>query len=240
MKRSVKQSGSIEIIIAVIVGLVIFGMLGFVVWKNYIAKDDDIDTSKQSALTSDSKNSGKGQEKDGVADSPKEVVSLEDGSLMTNSGLGIDYKMPSTWTGGSYGSGHTISDDESTTIKSPDGFVITMRVNYLTRGWSPADPSVKVLDVQSGTGTMVSWVVVNHVTGNDGPIGLQIVSDKSQLVKGGEKLVGTSIHKLGDSQGQAVYLEIYGSYDKNMTLEEFNAKESVKEAKAIFESIRSL
>jgi len=49
---------------------------------------------------------------------------------------------------------------------------------------------------------------------------------------------GSSIYKLGEAEGSSVYLEMYGGYQKDMSLADFNAKQSVVEAKSIFESVK--
>jgi hypothetical protein len=54
---------------------------------------------------------------------------------------------------------------------------------------------------------------------------------------GSKKVAGSSIYKLGEADGSSVFLEMYGGYTANMSLADFNAKESVKQAKAIFESV---
>jgi len=43
----------------------------------------------------------------------------------------IKYKVPSTWSGGEYGNGDTIDDNEAITLTAPDGFVIHMAISRL-------------------------------------------------------------------------------------------------------------
>jgi len=149
----------------------------------------------------------------------------------------IKYKVPSTWSGGEYGNGDTIDDNEAITLTAPDGFVIHMAISRLVRGWTQDSPAATVLAVQNSSKTDLTWVIVNHDAGTSGPVSLQIANTKDVPTVGSKKFSGTSIYKIGEVDGAGVYLEIYGGYSTDMNLNDFNNRESVRQAKAIFESV---
>ena len=224
IKNSHKQTGSAQLIIVIILAVLLVGALGYIFWQNFIDKgtQDPGSTKDEPSSTT-------------VRESQDALVSKD---LMTSDNLGITYKVPSTWTGGEYGGGDTLSDRETVTLTSEDGFVITMTISRLIRGWTEDSPSSTILDVQQTKGTDISWLVVESLNGASGPIGLQINSAQDIPDVGSQKVAGSSIYKLGEVDGSGVYLEAYGSFDSVMTLDDFTAKESVKQAKALFESIK--
>lgn len=226
MKQTVnKQLGSAHIVIIILIVVAILGALGFVAWK-YVTKEntDALDTSLTDTAPTGPKNT------------TAEETPLVGKHLMTSDNLGVVYKVPYTWTGGDFGGGDTLSESESTTLTAPDGFTIHMTISRLTRGWTRDDLTLNVLEVQKTTGTELTWVVVD---GDDSktPTSLQIVNGKDIPAVGDKKLNGASIYKIGTADGQDVYLEIYGGYDKKMSLEAFNNTEATKQAKAVYESL---
>ncbi len=225
VKTTLKQSGSAHVVVIIILVVAVLGLLGFVFWQNFIKKTDDSAT-KQSTTT---KVTNKESSANGVA--------LVAKNLSTSDNLGITYKVPSTWSGGTYGGGDTLSDSESTTLTAPDGFVVTMTISRLIRGWTQDSAAATVLDAQKTSGTNLTWLVVDHNDGTNGPINLQVANNLPAPMVGEKKVAGSSISKLGTAEGSDVYLEIYGGYKTDMTLTDFNAKEAVKQAKAIFESV---
>lgn len=226
MSKQYKENGSaLHIVLVVVCIIVILAALGYVVWKN-VNKD----------TVSDSKTT---QTVDVVRESikPLDENTLMESELMTSDSLGIKYKLPASWTGGRYGGGDTISDAETTSITAPDGFTITMTISRLTRGWGPEDPTATVLEVQKSSNTPLTWLIVDHADGGTGPIALQIAPNDSRPKAGDKKVAGSSIYKLGEAEGAGVYLELSGAYATTSSLESFNSKNSVKQAKAIIESI---
>lgn len=228
MNRYIKQQGSAHVIIIVILVVVILGLLGYVLWQN-LTKDDDGSDVAQTTQTNTSKNESTTQQ--------DSSVKLVEKDFMSSDNLGIRYKVPETWTGGKYGGGDTLSDSESTTLTAPDGLTVTMTISRLVRGWTPDSLMSNVLDVQTATGTALTWLVVDAPGGTAGPLSLQIANGSDIPAVGGQKVAGSSIYKLGDAEGMGVYLEMQAGYNQNMSLEEFNAKEAVKQAKAMFESV---
>lgn len=224
-----KQKGSAHVIIIICLAIALFGTLGFVFWQNFIAKDSSNSSVKKSASVTDG---------DYSKESSGKTITYVSSDLMSSDNLGVTYKMPSSWAGGKYGGGDTISETESTTLTSPDGFVITMTISRLIRGWEYDSPAATVLDVQNTTGTELKWVTVDHSAGTTGPINLQIADSQTLPGVGDKKVAGSSIYKLGEVEGSGVYLEMYGGYQKDMPLADFNAKQSVGEAKSIFESVK--
>lgn len=223
MRSRVHEHGSVvHIVIIVILVLALLGALGFIFWKN-VTKGDAVtaEVSQSDDVNSDT-----------------EETSLVEKSFMSSDNFGITYSMPSTWTGGAYGGGDTLSDSESTTLVAPDGFTVTLSISRLVRGWTAEDPTSKILEVQKTMDTDLTWVTVEHANGSSGPISLQISNIQTTPSVGDQKVVGSSIYKLGEVDGSGVYLEIYGEYKDAMSFEDFNAKASVKEAKALFESVK--
>lgn len=231
IKNSQKQSGSALVVVVIVLVLALLCALGFIFWNNILNKGSD------SFVETDTSNSGlQGASKQ--EETATVVSDLVSKSLMTSDNLGINYKAPSSWSGGSFGGGDTLSDSESTTLTSSDGFVITMTISRLIRGWEYDSLAATILDVQKSIGTDLKWVIVDHSGGTTGPINLQIVNDQTLPSAGDKKLAGSSIYKLGEAEGSSVYLEMYGGYEKDMSLADFNAKQSVVEAKSIFESVK--
>ena len=235
LKNSYKQNGSAHLIIIIVVVLLLLGALGFVFWKNLNNKNVNSttksDSSKQVTTSTKTSESATPAKATAAATDVKNTISSSDG-------FGVRYTVPSTWTGGKYGGGDSLSESESTTLTAPDGFVITLSVSRLVRGWTYDSPAATILDVQKATGTDLKWVIVDHENGQDGPIRLQIVNSQITPSVGEKKVAGSSIYKLGDADGSAVYLEVYGGYPSDMTLADFNDKEATKQAKAVFESIK--
>lgn len=227
--KSQKGFAHAVLIIGLVVALI--GALGYIFWNNIQHKSSD-SVGKTEKRNSDPERVSK------PTDTPAVASELVSKSLMTSDNFGISYKMPSSWSGGKFGGGDTLSDSESTTLTSPDGFVITMTISRLIRGWEQDSPAATVLDVQKAAGTDLKWVVVDHSAGTTGPISLQISNSQTLPAVGDKKLAGSSIYKLGEVEGSGVYLEMYGGYKKDMSLADFNAKQSVAEAKSIFESVK--
>ena len=231
IKNSQKQSGNALVVAVIVLVLALLGALGFIFWNNILNKDSD---SVVNTDTSSNDSQGVSKSK-GISTEVSDLVSK---SLMTSDNIGINYKAPSTWSGGSFGGGDNLGDSESTTLTSSDGFVITMTISRLIRGWEYDSLTATILDVQKSTGTDLKWVIVDHSGGTTGPINLQIVNNQVLPSVGDKKLAGSSIYKLGKAEGSSVYLEMYGGYQKDMSLADFNAKQSVVEAKSIFESVK--
>lgn len=223
MKSRIKEQGSaLHIVIVVVLVVALLGALGFIFWQNFINKPNDTQASVEQTNSEQSAPSSE--------DNSASFVSKD---FMTSDNFGITYKIPSTWTGGSYGGGDTLSDSETTKLTSPDGFVITMTISRLVRGWTQDSQSFEVLETQKQNGTDLSWLVVAS-----NPISLQINSAQDLPGVGSKKVAGSSIYKLGEIDGEGVYLEVYGSYEQDMSLDDFVSTESVKQAKLIFESIK--
>jgi len=230
MNKYKNQNGSAHVIIIIIVSIIIVGALGFVFWNNFIKTKSN--STAKSEITNTMSTDTQNKESNSTA------TNLVDMDFMTSDNLGIHYKMPSTWTGGKYGGGDNLSDSESTTIKAADGFSIYISISRLIRGWERDSLTAKVLEVQTNAKSGLNWAVVDRYSSAGSSISLQIFNSKETAYKSGDdKVVGSSIYKLGEAEGSGVYLEMYGGYTANMSLADFNAKESVKQAKAIFESL---
>lgn len=237
MSNFKNQNGNAHVIIIIIVSTIIVGALGFIYWNNFVTTKSDSITKSEITKTESSDNQKNDTASTAVSPSgtATNLVGME---IMTSDSFGIRYKMPSTWSGGKYGGGDNISDSESTTIKAPDGFSIYISISRLIRGWEPDSQTAKVLEVQPNAKAGLNWAVVDRYNTSGSSISLQIFNSKERALKvGDDKLQASSIYKLGEAEGSGVYLEMYGGYTSNMSLDTFNAKESVKQAKAIFESV---
>lgn len=221
VKRTHSQTGSAHVIAIIVLVVAVLGLLGFIFWQNFINKSIVKDTT----ITETRK----------PVDNTDEKAALKKYEVRTSDNFGVTFEAPTGWTMTQNTSG-TLSDDETATLVSPDKFTLTIRVNRLIRGWTQDDPVYKILQVQSTSGTDLSWLVV----GTD-PIGLEITSGQDLPAVGSEKVAGSSIFQLGEtSDGSAIYVELYGSYDIKRSYDDFIVQPSVEQAKAIIESAKIL
>jgi cytoskeletal protein RodZ len=136
VKSNQNQMGSaIHITIVVVLVVLLLGALGYIFWQNFTSQ-----STQDPGTTKDESSSAT------VSGSQDVLVSKD---LRTSDNLGITYKIPSTWTGGEYGNGSATSDSETVTLTSEDGFVITMAISRLIRGWTEDSPSSTIVDVMA-------------------------------------------------------------------------------------------
>ena len=55
-------------------------------------------------------------------------------------------------------------------LTAPDGFIMTLNVSRLIRGWTMDSPTNPILDVQKTVSSNgIRWVVVENTNGDTGP-----------------------------------------------------------------------
>jgi len=227
MKAFMKQRGfSVIEIILVIAVIALIGVVGWLFWRQ-------VNTQNTTTNTQQTSNEQSSNTADPAYDGWK------DGSLKTSNSAGVTFKLPSDWRI-KQTTGDNFANLEEAKITSADGFfVITLTIGDLTRGWTQDSTKSKVLEVQSKANTDLIWVVTDHYLGPNSSKGIQILMTGQSLKVGDEKVDGSSLFKIGEVNGTPVYIEAYGGYEMaDLPLEEFNAREHVKQAKLIFESIK--
>lgn len=222
--KSNQRGSAVQIVIVIVLMFAVIGLLGYVFWQNFEkSKQDNRSTISQP------------QTDVNLSSKQKETAATKAGNL-TTSDTRVNFQYPTSWTEMEV-SGEQASDSETIRLVAPDGFTVYMTISRLIRGWTEGDLTLTVLDVQSRKGTDVSWVVVDALGMN--PISLQLQGGQDLPAVGSKKLNGSLIAKIKTADnGAGVYLEAYGQYDQTMSLDEFTAKESVQQAKALIESIK--
>ena len=222
-----KQRGfsGIEIILVIAV-IAIIGVVGWLFWRQVSTQNANTNTqqasNEQSSNTTDPAYDG-----------------WKDGSLKTSDNVGVTFKLPADWRI-KQTTGDTLADLEEAKITSADGFfVVTLTVGDLTRGWTQDSTKSKVLEVQSKANTKLTWVVTDHYAGTNSPKGIQILMNNQSLKVGDEKVDGSSLFKIGEVNNTPISVEAYAGYEMtDLPLAEFNAREHIKQAKLLFESIK--
>ena len=240
-----KRAGSAHVAIIVIAIVAIIGALGYVLWKNIAPKDEVTPSGDSQAATGTSDANTSAQDETPVETADGDVATVDNtyttGDIMTNRGIMVTYRMPADWKGGHYGGGDTVSDEESTSLVAPDGFTLKLHMGTIVRGWSIDSVQAKVLALQKKTGTPIQWVVVQYPDDESGDVRLQLeIANDSQekLALGGTKVAGSSYNSVGTYNDETISLEVTGGFSKDMSLADFTASKSVKEAKAIIESMQ--
>ncbi len=209
-------------IAGVIVILLLVGLVGAVGWLLYDRQKTDKknDTSTTNTIT-EQKNTSK--------DSPK----ISDPYLGWNSGsfkyAKLSYKIPPNWKditdNSKFQDGST--KYEAIQIKATDGFVLTMSVNNLPRGYE-SEPNNVVLDFKDIDG-IHQWIITDNANGKVSRI----------YVGSGIKRIGDKIMPVANVGKDGFNIELSAEYEAELgSLTDFNQKQSVKEAKMVFESLK--
>lgn len=220
MKANQKGFSVVEILIViVVVGL--FGAVGWLVYDRQKSKADNKDTTTQTS------------QQEQKQETPKEETKTADPYEGWKSGTfkytKLSYKLPPNW--------QDISDNtkfqdgdykyEEVKLKASDGFVLSMNVNNLPRGYG-SEPNNVVLefkDIDNGK----QWIIADNANGKVSRI----------YVGSGIKKVGEKILPVANVGRDGLNIELIGLYDNELgSLAAFNEKQSVKEAKLVFESLK--
>lgn len=141
----------------------------------------------------------------------------------------LSYKLPPNWQDIS---DNTIFQDrdgkyEQVKIKAPDGFILSMSVNDLPRGYGGEQEYV-VLDYKN-IDSVRQWIITDNGNGKVNRI----------YVGSGLRAVGEKTLSIGNVGRDGLNIEISGMYDNEFdSLDAFNDKQAVKEAKLVFESLK--
>lgn len=142
----------------------------------------------------------------------------------------LSYKLPPNWKDIS---DNTVFQDgnykyEEIELKAADGFVLSMSVNNLPRVLYKGALNNVVLEFKD-IDNAKQWIITDNANGKVSKI----------YVGSGVKKVGDKILPVVNVGRDGLNIELIGLYDKELgSLAEFNEKQSVKEAKLVFESLR--
>ena len=219
MKKNQKGFSVVEVLVVVI----IVGLIGAVGWLVY----DRQSTSKK-MVSPTTINSAADQKEASKAETPV-VDPYKDWKAGSFKYTKLTYKIPSNW--------QDISDNtkfqdgeykyEEVKIKNADGFVLSMSVNNLPRGYE-AEPNNVVLEFKPIDSTH-QWIITDNAN-----------SKVSRIYVGsGVKNVGQKILQAANVSRDGLNIELIGEYSTELgSLAEFSQKQSVKEAKLVFESLK--
>lgn len=219
MKINQKGFGVVEILIVIVV----VGILGTVGWLMYGRQKSKTDEKQADSQSSQ-------QEKQ---ETPKEEAKVTDPYNGWKSGTfkytNLSYKLPPNWQDVSDNTKFQDGDYkyEEIKLKASDGFTLSMSVNNLPRGYE-SEPENAVLDFKD-IDSSKQWIIADNANGKVSRI----------YVGSGIKKVGEKILPVANVGRDGLNIELIGLYDNELgSLTAFNEKQSVKEAKLVFESLK--
>ncbi len=221
MKSNQKGFSVIEILLVIVV----VGLIGTVGWLVYDRQNNNSDTTTEDTNTQVS-------QQEEVREAPEETESADpyegwkSGSFKYTD---LSYKLPPNW--------EDISDNtkfqdgdfkyEEIKLKAADGFVLTMSVNNLPRGYE-SEPDNVVLEFKN-IDESHQWIIADNTNGKVSRI----------YVGSGIEKVGEKILPVANVGRDGLNIELIGLYDNELdSLSAFNQKQSVKDAKLVFESLK--
>lgn len=217
MKSNQKGFSAVEIFLVI----VIVGLLGAVGWFVY-----DRNNNKSTEITPTT--SSATEQKEIVKETTETTNPYEGWKTGSFKYTKLSYKLPPNWQDIS---DNTIFQDgdtkyEEVKIKATDGFVLSMSVNDLPRGYE-SDPDNVVLEFKAIDSTH-QWIIADNANGKVSRI----------YVGSGIKKTGEKILPVANVGRDGLNVELIGLYETELdSLTEFNQKQSVKEAKLVFESL---
>lgn len=210
INKTLSQKGSSHVVIIVALVLALVGTLGFVFWQNFAYKEP---VAKEVEVIK-------------TQDQPKDEYAGWKTGLFKYTKL--SYKLPPNW--------QDVSDNkqfqdgyryEEVKIRASDGFVLTMNVNDLPRGYEN-QPNNVVLEFKNIDSSR-QWIIADNANGKVNRI----------YVGTGVTEVGEKILPVANVSRDGLNIELYGQYENELdSLATFNQKQSVKEAKLVFESLK--
>lgn len=218
INKSLSQKGNAHVVIIVILVITLVGALGFVFWQNF--------TNKES---SENKVEVTKNDQTKVVEEP--IDKYAGWKTGTFKNANISYKLPQNW--------QDISDNtqfqdnyiyEEVKIRALDGFTLSMSINNLPRGGEYMPTMPKVLEFKNIDDTY-QWIIADDAAGKVNRI----------YVGNGITSVGEETPGYALIQRNGMNIEFAASYDYTMkfdSLSAFNEKETVKEAKLVFESLK--
>ena len=230
-EQKIKKGKMRGVGIAVIVVLLL-GVVGYIAWSQ-IDKESDkkSDTKDTSQVAEEAAPSGKDEQVG---------AKLVERKLRTSDGYEVTYKIPENWTGWEEAANKTPSEYEDIVLEAPDGFGVRVSIGQLIRGGVMQEPKFKIIDEQKvAKSHEVQWIVVDGVHDDvyDEPISLQIKSTPDQTI-GTMKASEGGLLYLGASSGDTSNtFQVYGKYAQSMSRSVFESMQSVKDAKAMIESM---
>lgn len=213
--ESQRGLGAIGVVI-ILVTVSIIGAAGYFVYQSKNKTNKTTDNSSQSQST------------EGKVDSAYKGWKDKSFNLIT-----LTFKAPPDWQDISDNTKFQDYKYEEIKLKASDDFILTVSVNNLPRGYE-AEPNNEVLefkDIDSSN----QYIIADNANGKVGRI-----------------YVGSGVNKLGEKilpvpnvGKDGLNIEIIGLYDNEgiydkefSSLDEFNSKKSVQEAKLILESLK--
>lgn len=215
--KSQRGLGVIGVLI-ILVTVSIIGAAGYFVYQSKNKTNKTTDNSSQS----------QSQSTEGKVDSA--YKGWKDKSFNLTK---LTFKVPPDWQDISDNTKFQDFKYEEIKLKASDGFVLTVSVNNLPRGYE-AEPNNEVLefkDIDSSN----QYIITDNANGKVSRI----------YVGSGVKKVGEKILPVPNVGKDGLNIEIVGLYDNEGTydkefssLGEFNSKKSVQEAKLVLESLK--
>ena len=218
INKTLSQKGSSHVVIIVALVLALVGTLGFVFWQNFIHKEPVVKEAE--VVKSDNQPRTNDSQKDNY-------TGWKAGSFKYTK---LSYKLPPNW--------EDISDNtqfqdkykyEEVKLKAADGFTLTMSVNNLPRG-GEYQPTMPIVLEFKNIDDSYQWIIADDAAGK-----VNRIYVGSGIKNAGEETPGYAI-----MQRDSMNVELSGSYDNTTkfdSLSAFNEKQSVKEAKLVFESL---
>jgi hypothetical protein len=211
-------------VVEVLILITVIGLLGFAGWSVY--KNQNNTDSVTEETNSQANQQEIAQEKpDDKIESSDPYEGWKSGSFKYTD---LTYKVPPDW--------EDISDNskfqdvgstyEEVKLRASDGFVLTMSVNDLPRGYE-SEPDNTVLEFKDIDDTH-QWVIADNTNGKVSMI----------YVGSGIKNIGEKILPVANVGRDGLNIELSAQYDSEFdSLSAFNEKQSVIEAKLVFESL---
>lgn len=204
--------------------LSVIGFAGYTVWDNN--QEDEAEVVK---VTQDQDASTISEDRDSVNEgvTADPYKGWQEGSFTLSD---LTYKLPPNW--------EDVSDNtqfqdtefkyEEVKIKAADGFVLTMSVNDLPRGYGyePGNVVLEFMEIDSEN----QWIIADNKNEKVNRI----------YVGSGITSVGEKIATVPNVGKDGLNIELIGAYfpsELELVLSEFNDKKSVQEAKKVFESL---